>query len=259
MNLQFGAHPIYFGLIGLNITAIFVAVAVLVIALFLRTRKKQTSLFELSFLLFVVSVAFVTFHGRLLQYFFPISLPEQPLISNNLTVNYFIANFLAYALIPILAILALNKDRRVSAEELGLKVNNTRQTGTYAGLGIIFASSIYIITNSFFHQQWVNGYTLEGLIAWVCLVTVVSVFLQTLFYAGVLFNRYVEKENTLLAGLIVVFAFQSYVAPNPFPWIVCNMLTVSSELFVTWKTKNIYGATLMAIAVGSIELALQIL
>jgi hypothetical protein len=257
MNLQFGAHPIYFELIGINLTTVFVAAAVLGIALFLKIRRKKTWLFELSFLLFLVAFTFVTLHGRLLQYIFPISLPEQPLIDNNLTFNYAVTNMLAYAIFPILVLLGWN--RRVSAEELGLKVSNSKRTIVYIILGTIFASAIFLITDHFFHQQWIGGYTSDGLILWVLLVSIVSVCLQTLFFVGILFNRYIGKENILLLAIIALFAFQSYVAPNSLPWQACNMLTFSSKLYVTWKTKNVYGATLMSVATNLIELALQIL
>jgi hypothetical protein len=257
MNLQFGAHPAFFGLIGFNVTAVLVAVAVLLVALFQRSRRRETRLFELAFLLFLVSFTFMTLHGRLLQYMLPFHLPEQPLIDNNLTLNYFAANVLTYAAFPLLAILIIN--RHFSAEKLGLKVNNGKKTAAYTVLGIMFASSIFAVSDHFVHQQWVNGYTSEGLVTWVLLVTIASAFLQTIFYAGVLFNRYLEKENVLLLGLIGVFAFQSFVAPNSLPWQATSMLIFSSELFVTWKTRSVYGAASIAIAVGLIELTLQIL
>jgi hypothetical protein len=179
------------------------------------------------------------------------------LIDNKLSLNYFITNALAYTVLPIVVIIILNKG--ISAEALGLKVSNAKKTVAYTVLGIIFASSIFVVTDHFFHQQWISGYTLDGLIMWISLVSIISVFLQTLFYAGMLFNRYIGKENTLLLGLIALFTLQSYVAPNSAPWLACNMLTVSSELFITWKTKNVYGAFLTAVAVGLIELSLQIL
>ncbi|GEM_PF-2879128 len=256
MDLQFGAHPTYYGLFGANLTTLLVAVAVLGVALFFKIRRKETWLFELAFLLFLLSFTFVTIHGRLLQYAFPISLPEQPLIDNNLTFNYVVTNVLAYAVIPVLAVFGWN--RRVSFEELGLKVKNSRRTVEYTGLGLLFASAVFLATEFFFHQQWVIGYTTNGLIIWVVLVNVVSVFLQTLFFSGIIFNRYVGKVNVLLLAIIGVFAFQSYVSSNSLPWQVCNMLTVASKLFVTWKTKSIYGAVLIAVATGFIELALQI-
>jgi len=256
MSLQFGAHPTYYGLIGVNITTLYVAVAVLGIALLFKIRRKETGLLELAFLLFLVSFTFVTLHGMLLQYVFPISLPEQPLIDNNLTFNYVVTNVLAYAVIPILAVLGWN--RRVSAKEIGLKISNTRKTAKYMVVGVVFASAIFLLTEYFFHQQWIGGYTSSGLILWILLVSIVSVFLQTLFFVGILFNRYVGKVNILLLAIIAVFAFQSYVSPNSLPWQICNMLTFSSKLFVTWKTKNIYGAVLIAVTTNLIELVLQI-
>ncbi len=257
MNLQLGAQPIYYGPIGVNLTTFFLATAVLVIALGVKISRRETRLFEISFLLFLVSFLFLTLHGKLLQYAFPISLPEKPLIDNNLTINYFLTNTLAYAIFPILAVLIMEK--RISARELGLKINNAKRTIKYAVLGVLFASSIYLLTNNFFHQQWVSAYTFDGLVTWIVFVTIISAFLQTLFYNGILFNHYVGKENTLLLGFIALFAFQSYVGSNSIPWIFCNMLTVSFELFVTWRTKNILGAALMAMSIGAIELTLQIL
>jgi hypothetical protein len=71
MNLQFGAQPAYFGLIGVNLTTLFVAVAVLGIAFFFKIRRKETRLFELSLLLLLVSFTFVTLHGRYFSIYFP--------------------------------------------------------------------------------------------------------------------------------------------------------------------------------------------
>jgi len=257
MDLQFGAHPIYFGFIGANLATLFVVLIVLGIALLYRVRRKETRLFELSLQLFLVSFTFVTLHGRLLQYLFPVSLPERPLIDNNLALNYAVTNFLAYAAVPILVIIFWN--RRVSAGEIGLRVNNVKKTAEYSVLGTIFVSAVFLVTDQFFHQQWVEGYTSSGLILWVLLVSVVSVILQTLFFAGILFNSYLGKENTLLLALVAVFAFQSYVGPNSLPWQICDMVTFASKVFVTWKTKSVYGATLMAITTNLIELAFQII
>jgi hypothetical protein len=164
---------------------------------------------------------------------------------------------LTYAVIPILAVVFLS--REISLEQLGLKVRNPKGTVLYAMLGVFVASMVYLLTDRFFHQQWINGYISEGLVFWILLVTTLSVFSQTFFYNGLLFNRYVGKENTVVLGLIAVFAFQSYVAPNSLPWLVSSMLTFSIGLAVTWKTRNVYGATVMAVVVGMIELTLQII
>lgn len=255
MSMQFYAHTAYFGPIGVNVTALCVSTAVLVIALLTRIRRKETSLLELGFLLLLLSFTFVTFHGRLLQFLFPIDVPEKPLIDNNLTFNYVITNIIVYAVIPLIIV---SWRKRISLREVGIKASITKMDTAYIALGTIIATTIFLVTDHFFHQQWIQGYTTNGLILWVIFISIVSVSLQTLFYAGILFNRYIGRANLLLLALIVVFAFQSYAGPKIPPWQICSMLTLSTKLLVTWKTRNIYGALLISITTNLIELSLQI-
>jgi hypothetical protein len=258
MSLPISAHPTYFGIVGVNITTLLVAVAALLIAIALRAAHRKTRLFDVALLVFLLSFVFLTLHGRLLQPIFPIALPEQPAFDNGLTLNYFFTNLLTYAVIPLLAIALVNR-QKPTATDLGLKVSDRKRTAAYTVMGAAFASAIYLLTNLFFHQQWVTNYTSGGLALWLVLVSVVSVMLQTLFFVSLLFYRYLGKENTVLIAIIAVLTAQSFVGPNFIVWQLCSIITFSTKLFVTWKTRNVYGAIIIAVTVSLIELTLQIL
>jgi hypothetical protein len=152
-------------------------------------------------------------------------------------------------------IFALNK--HVTVENLGFRVNSWKKTAAYSAVGLVISSALFLTTDAFFHQQWVQGYTQDGMILWIFLVSVVSVVLQTVFFVGILFNRFVGKENLLLLAVIAWLAYQSYMS-NSLPWQICSMLTFATTLFVTWKTRNVFGACLIAVAVSLIEIAFQL-
>lgn len=256
-SLQFGVYPFSFGPIIVNLTIIFLGIFVLALAIVQKMRVKRTHLFEICLLLLLVGFLFITIHGWLLQSILPISQPEKPLIDNNLTFNYTLSSILAYMVFPILVLIFLKSD--VSLEKLGLRVLNTRKTTLYAFLGIIFNVFIFLFANAFFGFRWISGYTFDGLILWILLVTIVSVFAQTFFYIGILFNKYVTLENGFLLAIISILAYQSYNQPASFPWFIANIVGASAKILVTWKTRNIYGATLMSIAVGLTEILAQIM
>lgn len=254
--MQLGVYPIYFGPIIVNLTIVFLGILVLALAIIQKIRGKRTHFFEVSLLLFLVGFLFMAIHGRLLQSILPISQPEKPLIDNNLTINYTLSNMLAYMAIPILVLILLKSD--VSLEKLGLRIINLRKTTLYAVLGIIFNVFIFLVTNTFFGFTWISGYTLDGLFLWILLVAVVSVFIQTFFYIGILFNKYVTLENGFLLATISILAFQSYTSTTSYAWFVANIIGSSVKILVTWKTRNIYGATLMSVAVSLTEILIQV-
>jgi hypothetical protein len=99
----------------------------------------------------------------------------------------------------------------------------------------------------------------EGMILWIVLVSVGSVVLQTVFFVGILFNRFVGKENTMLLAIITVLVYQSYLSTNSLPVQICSRVTFSTKLFVTWKTRNGYGAYLIAVTINMVEIAFQVL
>jgi len=152
--LLFGAWPIYFGLAGINLSAIFLALLVLVLAITRKLRGKRTQLFEVSFLLFLVGFLFLTFHGRLFQFIFPISLPEKPLVDNNLTFNYALASLLTFLVFPVLTLILLKGD--VSLGKVGLRMLNLRQTIFYTSFGLIFTVSIFCFSYAFFGFRWIS-------------------------------------------------------------------------------------------------------
>jgi hypothetical protein len=257
MSLPIYARPMYFGPIGINATTLAVSLVVFGIAVYLKLRQQQTKLFEWALLLFLLGFVFQTFHGVIIQrYMFPISLPERPLFDNGLTLNYTLTNIIAYAIVPILAIFALN--RRVTVDDLGFRVDNWKKTVAYSTAGLVLSSALFLATNAFFHQQWVQGYTQDGVLLWIVLVSVVSVILQTLFFVGILFNRFAGKVNLLLLAVIAWLAYQSYMS-NSLPWQICSALTFATTLFVTWKTRNVFGACLIMVAVSLIEIAFQLM
>jgi hypothetical protein len=157
---------------------------------------------------------------------------------------------------PILVLILLKSD--VSLEKFGLRVLNIRKTTLYAFLGIIFSAFIFLFTNTFFGFRWISGYTSEGLVLWILLVTVVSVFIQSFFYVGILFNKYVTLENGFLLAIISILAFQSYTSTS-LPWFIAGILGSSAKIVVTWKTHNIYGATLMGITTNLVDILVQVL
>lgn len=254
--LQFGVYPFYFGPVIVNLTIVVLGLFILTLAIVQKIRVKRTRFFEVSLLLFLVGFLFITIHGSLLQSILPISQPEKPLIDNNLTFNYTLTNILVYTVFPVLALFLVRSD--VSVEKLGLSVFNTRKTAVYALLGTVSSVFIFLLTNAFFGFRWIFGYTSDGLALWILLVAIVSVFTQTFFYIGILFNKYVSLENGFLLAIISILAFQSYIGPTSIPWFVENIIVSSAKIFVTWKTRNIYGAALMSIAVSLTEILLQI-
>ncbi len=142
MSLPISAHPTYYGLFGLNITTLLIAVAAVLIATVLKAAHRKTRLYEWALPAFLLSFVFLTLHGRLIQFIFPIALPEQPLFDNSLTLNYLLTNVLAYAVVPLLAIALLNRQSRATLD-LGLKVGDKKRTIRYTVLGTVFASTIF--------------------------------------------------------------------------------------------------------------------
>lgn len=257
MSLPIYARPMYYGPLGINATILAIALVVFGIAVLLKLTHKQTKLFECALLLLLLSFIFQTFHGIIILYIFPISLPERPLFDNNLTLNYTLTNVIAYIIVPIIAILALH--RHLTVDDFGFRVNNWKRTAIYSTATLVFASALFLTTEVLFHQQWVQEYTQEGMIIWIALVSIISVVLQTVFFVGMLFNRFVGKENTLLLAVISLLAYQSYISANSLPWQICSIITFATTLFVTWKTRNIYGACLIAVTISLIEIAFQLI
>lgn len=257
MSLPIHALIQYYGPIGVNITTLAVSLIVFGIAAFLKLRHKQTPLFEWALLVLLLAFVFQTFHGIIIQRVFPISLPEQPLYDNYLTLNYTLTNIIAYTVVPILAVLAISKPHTVG--NLGFKVNNWKQTAVYTGAGLVFACAVYLTTELFFHQQWVQGYTQDGMILWIILVSIISVILQTVFFFGILFNRFIGKQNAILLAVITFLAFQSYLSANALPIQIAGLLGFSTKLYVTWKTRNIYSACIIAVAISLMEITLQLI
>ena len=253
---MFGVWHIYLGPIGINLGVIFLAFFVLVLAVIQKLRSRRTCFFEISYLLILVGFLYFTLHGRILQLVFPISLPEQPLVDNNLTFNYTLTSLLTFIIFPILLMKILKSD--VSLSRFGLKISNFKQTILYAFFGTVFAVLLFWVSNRFLGFKWVSGYTADGLLLWVLLVNIVSVFAQTFFFVGVLFNSYSRNENTILVGIISILALQFFVSAS-FPWIVINIIGFVAKILVTWKSHNIYGATLMSIATNMLEILLQII
>lgn len=255
-DLCLSVWPIYFGPVGINLSIILLGLFVLVLAIIRKFRGKQTCLFEVSFLLFLVGFLFLTLHGRLLQLIFPISVPEKPLVDNNLTFNYALANLLTYMVFPVLLLILLGRD--VSLERVGLKLLNLRQTIYYAFIGLFFAVLLFLLSYAFFGFRWISEYTFDGLVLWILLVSFLSVFTQTFFYIGILFNGYLSHENGFLLATISILAPQLYIFASS-PWIVVNIIGSIAKIVVTWKTRNIYGAVLMSIAQNLIDILIQII
>jgi hypothetical protein len=162
----------------------------------------------------------------LLQYIFPIALPEQPLFDNNLTFNCFLTNILAYVVFPVLTLILLGSP--VSRVLLGLKVQNAKQTITYVFYGAAFIVFLFMLSHTFFGGRWITEYTHHGLVLWIFLVTILSVFAQT------------------------------FILSSPFG-IIVNTAYSAVKIVVTCKTRNIYGAALMSFTLNLMDIATQIL
>lgn len=256
MGILLGVWPFYFGPVGMNLSIIFLGLFVLVLAIIQKLRVKRTRLFDVSLLLFLVGFLFLTLHGRLLQFIFPISPPEKPLVDNNLTFNYATTSLLTFLLFPVLLLILLRRD--VSVSEIGLKVSNFKQTALYTFFGVIFTVSLFLFSNSLFGFRWISEYTVDGIVLWILLVTILSIFTQTLFFIGMLFNAYLNHENGFLLAIISILAIQLFTFA-PSPWIAPNIVGSTAKIVVTWKTRSIYGAALMGIASNLIDIILQIL
>lgn len=254
--MPLGAWPVFFGPIGINLSAVLLGLLVLVIAIIKKLRKTQTCLFEASFLLFLVGLLYLTFHGGLLQFVFPISRPEKPLVDNNLTLNFFLTSLLTFLVFPLLLLLLLKSD--VGFEMFGLKVTYFKHTVRYVFLGLIFTVFLFLLSYSLFGFKWVSEYTFDGLILWVLFVTILSVFAQTFFFVGILFNKYLNHESGYLLAIISIVAFQTFTDVQ-LPWLVTNIIGSASKIIVTWKTRNIYGAALMGITSNLIDIVVQII
>jgi len=134
--LVFDVWNTYFGPIGVNLSIVLLSVLVFILGIIKRKQfKRETKLLEVSFLLFLAGVLYFTLHGRLLQLPFPVSIPERPLVDNNLTFNYFLTSLLTFIVFPVLLLVAMRSD--ISLKSLGLEVVDSRQTLVYASLGLV--------------------------------------------------------------------------------------------------------------------------
>ncbi len=255
--MLFEIWHVYFGPVGINMDVVLLGLFVLVLAIIRKLGGvKQTKLFEVSFLLFLVGFLYFTLHGRLLQLIFPIGLPEKPLVDNNLTFNFALTSLLTFLVFPVFLLILMRSD--VSLEKMGLKVLSFKQTALYAFVGVIFSILLYLLSYSLFGFRWIIEYTLDGLVYWVLFVTVISVFAETFFFIGILFNKYLSNENGFFLAVISILAFQMFIQAD-LPWIVTNIVGSTAKVVVAWKTRNIYGSALMGIASNLIDIIFQIL
>jgi hypothetical protein len=249
------AWSVFLGLFYVNLTTVLLGLFVLVLALVERLRvKKRTPFLEISLLLLILGFLFLTLHGDILLLIFPISSPEQPMLDNNLTFNFSLTNLLVYLVFPVLLLILLKSD--VSREKLGFKVSNPRRTAILASLGLVFNVLVFLVSYAFFGYRWVSGYTVESFVLWISLVTILSVFLQVVFYLGILFNKYLNHEYVIPLAIISLLAYMSWNS-LPLPWLVSNLVLQSAKLVVTWKTRNIYGATLMSVGPALLDVLTQ--
>lgn len=118
---------------------------------------------------------------------------------------------------------------------LGLKVQNAKQTITYTFCGVAFIVFPFMLSHTFFGGKWITEYTHHGLVLWIFFVTILSVFAQTFFFIGILFNRYLDHENKVILALISILATQSFILSSP-PGIIINMAYSAAKIVVTCKT-----------------------
>jgi len=207
-------------------------------------------------MLFLVGFLYFTLHSRFLQSVFPISLPEMPLIDNNLTFNYATTSLLTYLIFPVLLLFLLKRD--ISFKRLGLRILDRKQTVYFALFGLIIGLILFLITYSLFGYRWIPDYTFSGLVLWILFVSILAGFSQAFFFVGVLFNRYLNEENKFLLAIISITAFQLFISTS-LPWIIMNIASSVVKIVVTWKTRNIYGAILISITQQLSDIFVQII
>ena len=247
---------VYFGPIGVNLSIILLGLLILAMAIVKRLLKRETKLFEIAFLLFLAGVLYFTLHGRLLQLPFPITVPEKPLVDNNLTFNYFFTSLLTFIVFPALLIILMKND--ASLKSFGLKVLDYKQTFLYAFLGAVFSIILFLLSNTLFGFRWIPEHTSTGLVLWVLLVSILSVFAQVFFFEGLIFNRYLDHENGFLLAFTSILSLQMFISSSLF-WTISTIISSIAKIIVTWKTRNIYSAAFMSITTGLIDIFIQVL
>nr|MDO8099318.1 hypothetical protein [Candidatus Njordarchaeota archaeon] len=253
--MVFLAWEVHLGPFYVNLTTVFLGLLVLALAVLEKLRvRKRTPFLEVSLLLLLLGFIFLTLHGELLQLVFPIALPERPMLDNNLTFNYTLTGLLVYLVFPVLLLILLRSD--ISLRKLGLRVPNRRQTMYYGFIGLFFSVFVFLVTYMLFGYKWVSGYTFDGIVLWAVLVTILSLFIQTLFYIGMLFNKYLNHEYVLPLAVISLMAPLTF-SNWPLPWFMSNVVSISARVVVTWKTHNIYAAALMNIVPSLLDILTQ--
>lgn len=245
---------IYLDSVGFNINLLIFSLVILGVGLYERRRRFKTSLLWISLLIAFVGIAYLTFHGRIFFYFFPIPLPENP-FHPNLIVNYLLTSTFTFVFFPLLF---LRLSNRLDIERLGLKIRDVRYTVrlTFIGTcGILLLSMLPIVISILvgWSYKWPFNYTTLGLTLWFILVTGVSTWMQVFFFLGILFCNYVNSENSKLLFLILTLTFLMFTPLSIFtPFFVTGL---GIEAYMTLKTGNVYGAMLthsLGVAVNTI-------
>ena len=112
--------------------------------------------------------------------------------------------------------------------------------------GSVFSILFFLTAHTLFGFKWIPEYTFNGLVLWILLVTIPTIFAQTFLFVGILFNSYSNRENDILlhARFVSVSGFQLSTSAS-LPWTVAKIIGSVAKTMVTWKTRNIYGAALM--------------
>jgi hypothetical protein len=115
--LFIGIWRVFLGPIGINVGIIFLGLVVLILATQGKLVGRKTGFFEVSSLLFLVGSLYFTLHSRLLQSPFPVTIPEKPLVDNNLTFNYALTSLLTFLILPVLLLIVMRST--VTLKSLG--------------------------------------------------------------------------------------------------------------------------------------------
>ena len=247
---------IYFGPFGVNLNTMILVFLILLGGFYRKFRKQKTHLFEIAFLLFLAGFLYFTFHGKLLQLIFPISLPERPFVDVNLSANYALTSFFTFMFFPFIALLMLK--REISIDKFGLRISNLKQTLVFTLLGLLSTVSLWLFNKVYLGFGFAHEYyTVEGIVAWFLLVILFSVFIQIFYFHGILFRRYLDSENGFLLVMISTAAYQSFIVSS---WIgvITNVMGQFVKLAITWKTRNIYDAVLIHTTVNAIDTLVQV-
>ena len=232
---------IYLDSVGVSVNLLVLSLVVLLIGLYKKWKGVKTRLFSMAFLIALVGIAYFTLHGRILQWIFPISLPENPFHLMTIA-NYVTTVALTFVVFPMLFLFFSNQ---LDIEKLGLKVKNGGHTLRLTLYGVCINSFLTVLPTLImillsWSYKWPFSPTVSDLLLWFVLVTGVATWMEVFFFLGILFHNYVDSENPVLLFLLSTLTFLMLTPVTVFTPLF--ILGHGVEAYITFKTGNVYGA-----------------